>query len=120
MEEDCKKLQDSLISIASEIFRFERVFEKAVSKLDDWEEQRKYESQHKWFSKKVAKALDDAGVRVISVEGQEYDPGMAVTPLNLGDFGADDILYVEHTLEPIIMQGDVVVKTGTVLLGRKD
>lgn len=119
MNEDYEKLKTNLISIASELFRFQRVFAKAISKLD-MEEQSKYSSQYTWFSKKVTKALDDAGLRVVSVDGQQYDPGIAVTPLNLEDFETDDILYVEHTMEPIIMEGDAVVKTGTVLLRRKD
>lgn len=119
MNEDYEKLKTNLISIASELFRFQRVFAKAISKLD-MEQQSKYSSQYTWFSKKVTKALDDAGLRVVSVDGQQYDPGMAVTPLNLEDFENDDILYVEHTMEPIIMEGDAVIKTGTVLLRRKD
>ncbi len=119
MNEDYEKLKSNLISIASELFRFQRVFTKAISKLD-MEEQSKYSSQYAWFSKKVAKALDGAGLRVVSVDGQQYDPGMAITPLNLDDFETDDILYVEHTMEPIIMEGDAVIKTGTALLRRKD
>lgn len=119
MNEDYEKLKENLISIASELFRFQRVFVKAISKLA-LDEQAKYKSQFAWFSKKVTKALDDAGLRVISVDGQQYDPGMAVTPLNLEDFETDDILYVEHTMEPIIMEGDAVIKTGTVLLRRID
>ena len=79
------------------------MFAKAISKLDI-DEQNKYSSQFQWFSKKVAKALDDAGIRVVTLDGQLYDPGMAVTPLNIEDFEADDILYVAQTMEPIIMQ----------------
>lgn len=119
MNEDYEKLKGNLISIASELFRFRRVFNKAISKLEV-DEQSKYSSQFAWFSKKVAKALDESGLRVISIDGQLYDPGMAVTPLNLEDFETDDILYVEQTMEPIIMEGDSVIKTGTVLLRRKD
>lgn len=118
MNEEYEKLKNNLISIASELFRFQRVFVKAISKLEV-DEQTKYSSQYAWFSKKVLKALDDSGLRVISVDGQLYDPGMAVTPLNLEDFEADDVLYIEQTMEPIIMEGDTVIKTGTVLLGRK-
>ena len=64
------------------------------------------------------KALDDSGLRIVDLDGQPYDPGMAVTPLNIEEFETDDVLYVAQTMEPIIMQNDVVVKTGTVLLGR--
>ena len=52
MSEINKNLTDSIISIASETFRFQRVFAKAISKLDI-EEQNKYSSQFSWFSKKV-------------------------------------------------------------------
>ena len=117
MSEINKNLTDSIISIASETFRFQRVFAKSVSKLDI-EEQNKYSSQFAWFSKKVIKALDEAGLKIVNVDGQLYDPGMAVTPLNIEDFETDDILYVEQTMEPIIMQENAVVKTGTVILGR--
>ena len=110
-------LRDNLISIASELYRFKGVFAKAISKLDI-EEQNKYSSQFSWFSKKVIKALDEAGLKIVNVDGQLYDPGMAVTPLNIEDFETDDILYVEQTMEPIIMQENAVVKTGTVILGR--
>ncbi len=119
MNDEYEILKENLITIASELFRFQGVFAKAISKLD-MDEQRKYSSQFAWFSKKVMKALDDSGFRIVSVDGQLYDPGMAVTPLNIEDFETDDILYITQTMEPIIMQNDSVIKTGTVILGRKD
>ena len=118
-EQNYSKMLESLISIASELFRFKQVFGKAISKLD-LDEQNKYNSQFTWFSKKVLKALDDADLRIVDVAGQLYDAGMAVTPLNIEDFETDDVLYVVQMMEPIIMNGDNVVKTGTVILGRID
>lgn len=116
-QNDLLKLQNSIVSIASELFRFQRVFEKAISKIEI-EERRKYMSQFSWFSKKVLKAVEEANLKVLNPEGQLYDPGMAVTPLNIDDFETDDQLYVLQTIEPIIMQDDKVFKTGTVILGR--
>jgi hypothetical protein len=117
MGEDYANIKNNLVIIASELHRFKGVFSKAISKLEI-DEQNKYTSQFQWFSKKVTKALDDAGIRVVTLDGQLYDPGMAVTPLNIEDFDAEDILYVAQTMEPIIMQENAVVKTGTVILGR--
>ena len=117
MNNELDIMRDNLITIGSEMFRFKRVFAKAISKLDI-EEQTKYNSQFSWFSKRVTKALDDSGLRIVDLDGQPYDPGMAVTPLNIEEFETDDVLYVAQTMEPIIMQNDAVVKTGTVLLGR--
>lgn len=118
MNDTNEKLTNSLISIASELFRFQQVFSKAISKLE-LDEQSKYSSQFAWFSKKVLKAIDEANLRIVDVTGQLYDPGMAVTPLNIEDFEPNDILYVKQMMEPIIMNGDTVVKTGTVILGRR-
>lgn len=115
--EQTQKLQDSLVSIATETFRFQLVYSKVLSKLD-LNEQAKYSSQFAWFTKKVTKALDEAGLHIVDVSGQLYDPGMAVTPLNIEDFEAEDILYVAQTMEPIIMQENAVIKTGTVILGK--
>lgn len=115
--EQTQKLQDSLVSIAAETFRFQLVYSKVLSKLD-LNEQAKYSSQFAWFTKKVTKALDEAGLHIVDVSGQLYDPGMAVTPLNIEDFEAEDILYVAQTMEPIIMQENAVIKTGTVILGK--
>lgn len=119
MNNEDNKLRESIIDIACEHHRFQRVFLKAISKLD-MDEQSKYSSQFAWFSKRVMKALDAAGLRIVDLDGQLYDPGMAVTPLNIEDFEADDILYVAQTMEPIIMQENAVIKTGTVILGRTE
>lgn len=115
--ENIDRLKNSVIEIAVEHYRFKNTFMKAISKLD-FDEQSKYMSQFAWFSKKVTKALEDAGLRIISLEGQAYDPGMAVTPLNIDDFEVEDELKIIQMIEPIIMQEDTVLKTGTVLLGR--
>ena len=114
-----ESLKQNLLTIASETFRFERVFKKAISKLEI-EDQNKYISQFAWFTKRVNKALDDSGLHLVNIEGQIYNPGMAVTPLNIEDFEPNDILYIKQMMEPVIMDGDSVVKTGTVILGRKE
>ena len=110
-------LTKSIGDIASELYRFRRVFSKAISKLDA-DEQGKYMSQFAWFSKRVDKAVDSAGLRILDVKGQLFDPGMAVTALNIEDFDTVDELYIEQMMEPIIMKGDSIQKTGTVILGR--
>lgn len=112
-----EKYRNTLISIASELFRFEHVFEKVVGKLD-LEERGKYMSQFSWFSKKVYEALEEMNLKLLDVDGRLYDPGMAVTPLNIDDFEPDERLFIIRTIEPIIMQDDTIYKTGTVILGR--
>ncbi|MEG1233821.1 MAG: hypothetical protein RSE18_08280 [Acinetobacter sp.] len=117
MNNENEQLIESLVSIVSELFRFKHVFQKAVSKLNE-EEREKYMSQYAWLDKRVTKAIDAAGLHTINLEGQLYDPGMAVVPLNIEEFEINDALFVSQMLEPIIMQDHCVIKTGTVMLGR--
>ena len=112
-----EQLEQAIVDMAVEAWRFRRVFNKAMSKLDAGESTR-YLSQFNWFVRKVQEALEKANMRIFNIEGQEYDPGQAVVPMNIDDFEEEDILYVDQLIEPIIMKDDRVVKTGSAILGR--
>ncbi len=94
-----------------------RVLSKALEKIS-FEDQKKYSSQFAWFTKRVDQALESAGFKLVNLEGMLYDPGQAVTPLNLDDFDNDEQLFVIQMVEPTIIKEGIVIKTGTVLLGR--
>lgn len=108
-------LREAMISMAVESWRVSRVFDRLLLKLDAGE-QKRYLSQFRWFLKKVEAAMEQADMRMVNVEGQRFDPGMAATPLNIEDFDADDVLMVDKMLEPIIMSKEGLIKTGTVTL----
>lgn len=108
-------LVQSVINIAVESWRIGRVFDRMLTKLDAGEQAR-YQSQLRWFIKKVEESLKDAGLRIVNVEGHRFDPGVAATPLNIEEFDANDALMVDQMLEPIIMGKEGLVKTGTVTL----
>ena len=108
-------LVQSVINIAVESWRIGRVFDRMLTKLDAGEQTR-YQSQLRWFIKKVEESLKDAGLRIVNVEGHPFDPGVAATPLNIEEFDANDALMVDQMLEPIIMGKEGLVKTGTVTL----
>lgn len=108
-------LFQSVINMAVESWRFGRVFDRLLTKLDAGEQNR-YKSQFRWFLKKVEEALDQANLRIVNVEGLPFDPGVAATPLNIEEFGAEDTLMVDQMLEPIIMGKEGLIRTGTVTL----
>ena len=110
-----EQLEQSLIDVAVESWRFSRLFGKVVSKLDAGESGR-YVNQLRYFQKKVEEGLEANGLKLVNVEGHPYDPGMAASALNLGDFGRDDALLVDQMLEPIIMGPTGLRKQGTVML----
>ena len=108
-------LEQSLVDIAIESWRFSRLFSRLLEKLDAGESTR-YVNQHRFYLKRLDESLKQAGLRLVNVEGQFFDPGMAATPLNAEDFSPDDNLVVDHTVEPIIMGNEGLIKTGTVML----
>ena len=110
-----EQMEQSLIDLAVESWRFSRLFGKVVNKLDVGESTR-YVNQLRYFQKKVEDSLDSSGLKLVNVEGQSYDPGMAVAALNLADFGPEDMLLVDQMLEPIIMGPEGLRKQGTVML----
>jgi hypothetical protein len=108
-------LTQSILDISLESWRFGKLFDRLLTKLDAGEQGR-YRGQFRWFQKKLEESLSIAQLQVINVEGHPYDTGMAATPLNIDEFDPKDTLIVDQMLEPIIMGPDGIVKTGTVTL----
>lgn len=107
----------SFLDLAVESWRFSRLFERLLEKLDA-DEARKYQGQLAWFVDKREEAIRKAGMRTVNAEGKPFDPGVAATPLNAGDFDPEEALVVDRMLTPIIMGPDGVERTGTVMLKR--
>jgi hypothetical protein len=116
-EESAEKYRSALIDAAVEGWRFSRLFSRLISKLDAGEGSR-YLSQQRYFQKKISESLEDVGLKLVNVEGQVYDPGIAATALNLEDFAPHDVLMVEQMVEPIIMDANGLCRSGTVMLMR--
>jgi hypothetical protein len=110
-----KAMQEAIVSMAVESWRVGRVFDRMLLKLDA-SEQSRFQSQFRFFAKKVEEALELTDLRVVNVEGHPFDPGIAATPLNIEEFDSKDTLAVDQMLEPIIMGKEGLVKTGTVTL----
>jgi hypothetical protein len=108
-------LENSLIRIAVETWRFNQVFRRIVNKLES-AEQGRYDGHFNWLLKEVTEALEDAGLHISNLEGLPFDPGLPATPLNLDEFTENDELYVESMIEPVIMNQYGIVKTGTITL----
>ena len=109
------QVEQSLIDVAVESWRFSRLFGKVISKLDAGEAGR-YVNQIRYFQKKIEESLESNGLKLVNIEGQPYDPGMAASALNIGDFASDDALLVDQMVEPIIMGENGLRKQGTVML----
>jgi hypothetical protein len=109
----------ALIDISVEGWRFTKVFGRLLDKLDAGEATR-YANQARYFHKKIDDGLSAFGLRMVTLEGQPYDPGMAVSALNIADFGPDDFLVVYQMVEPVVMGPEGLVRSGTVMLAKAE
>ncbi len=112
-------LSKSLLDLVLESWRFCRVFDRLLTKLNTGELSR-YQSQLRWFERKLEESLVTSGMRIVNVEGHPFDPGIAATPLNIGEFMPDDILVVDQMIEPIIMGPEGIIRMGTVTLKKSE
>ena len=114
-----QQASNALVSLATESWRFARLFSKVIERLDAGESPR-YANQLRYFVKRIEESLQAENLKFINLEGQPYDPGVAATALNIADFGPDDRLVVEQMIEPIVMGSEGIVKPGTVMLRKAD
>lgn len=112
---DLKEIERSVVDLAIESWRFQKLFARALAKLDAGESPR-FTNQHRYFIKRIEECLADAGFKLVNIEGQAYDPGAAVTALNVGDFNAEDELVVDQMIEPVVMSKCGLLRAGTVTL----
>ena len=76
-----EQMEKTLIEIAVESWRFSRLFSKVVGKLDAGESAR-HVNQIRYFQKRIEESLNSNGLKLVNVEGQPYDIGMAASALN--------------------------------------
>jgi hypothetical protein len=105
----------SLMDIAVEGWRLSRTFGRVITRLDAGETAR-YANQIRYFQKRLEDSMESSGLKLVNIEGQAFDPGMAVSALNLGDFAPEDDLLVDQMVEPIIMDAEGLRRLGTVML----
>jgi hypothetical protein len=104
-----------LINLAVESWRFARLFGRVLTKLDASDAPR-FTNQLRYYLKSLEDQLAAAGFKIVNLEGQPYEPGIAASALNIGDFAPDDCLIIDQMMEPIVMSAEGLVRSGTVMV----
>ena len=113
-------MNDDVISLFVEAWRFSKVFKDIMPKLSE-EDSVRFSGRYSWFCRRLEEIASNLGLKIIEITpGTVYDVGMAVAPVNIDDFNVGDSLCVVNMTEPIIMSGDTVIKNGTVILERAE
>lgn len=118
-EEPGNSTAKALQTVAKEAWRLERVCDRLLAKLP-FSEQKRYDGRLRWFRKQLDSALEDAGMRLVNIEGQEFEVGTAATALNIEDFREGDPLVVDKMIEPILMGPNGILEMGTVTVRRAE
>jgi hypothetical protein len=108
-------LSQPFLELAIESWRFAKLFARVTAKMD-LNEANRYSNQLRYFQKRLDDSLLAIHLKLVNLEGQVYDPGMAASPLNIADFGPNDKLVVDQMIEPLIMGPNGIVKPATVML----
>jgi hypothetical protein len=108
-------LTQPYLELAIESWRFSKLFARITAKME-LDEANRYSNQLRYFQKRLDESLLSIDMKIVNLEGQLYDPGMAASPLNIADFGPDDKLIVAQMVEPLIMGPNGIVKSATVML----
>ena len=107
--------EEIIVKIVTENWRLMKLFMKVLTKLDASEANR-YLYQVRYFQKTIYDSLDEAGMKIVNLEGQLFDAGMAATPLNIDEFETEDKLIVEQMIEPLIMKDGTIRKQAIINL----
>ena len=108
---------EDLLALSIESWKFVRLFQRALAKLEP-SDQTRFAGQIRFFQRRVDALLESRGLRLESLEGQLFEPGLAATPLNADEFAnSGQRLVVAQMIEPVVMGPSGVIRTGTFLLG---
>lgn len=114
-ERGADDLLQSLAGVAVETYRMAQLAAGLIARLDAGEKAR-HHSKLLYQSRKVEEHLARAGIRVVDLRDQAFEPGMAATAINVADFEPNVPLIVDQVLEPVVMGPHGLIRAGTVVL----
>lgn len=104
--------------LAVEFWRLLRAYDRLREGLEG-DTAGRFAAQSRFAASRLDLILGDAGLRVVTFDGQPYDPGLPVRALNADEFENDDGLVIGSTNEPTIVADGRVVLLGSVTIDRK-
>ena len=116
--EDPDLARNTVAAMAVESWRMRGAYNRLADQLDERAKNR-FLRQISAYFEKLKDSMESTGLRLVNIEGQRFDPGMAVKSLNMGDFDEGDELIVEQMIEPIVMHDDNIHRMGTVILRKE-
>lgn len=77
-------------------------------------------SQIRYSEIQLKSIAAEAGLTLVTFDGEEYGPGCPASADNLEDFVSEDGLVVAKTLEPAVVRDMRIILSGRVLLAAQN
>lgn len=98
-----------------EYWKLLRAFERTIERLPP-EHVARTAAQLRFSAGRLDALVKEGGLRLVTFDGQAYEPSLPATALNADDFGDGDRLAIEATVEPAVIQDMAVLLLGKVVL----
>lgn len=107
----------TLAHLAVEYWKLLKAFERTIGRLPQ-EHVAKTTAQLRFSARKLDSLLKDGGLNLVTFDGQKFEPNIPATALNVDDFTDGEILTIETTVEPAVVENMNVLLLGKVVLNK--
>jgi hypothetical protein len=110
------KLQFAHLSI--EYWKLLRSFERALESVTS-ERRPGLVAQVRYSSNRLEALLNECGMRLIAFDGVPFEVNLPAAAVNGDEFGPDENLFVERTIEPAVIWQMQIIVMGRAFLSRQ-
>lgn len=105
----------TVAQMAVEYWKLLKAFERTIGRLSH-EHKAKTIAQLRFSSGRLDSLLKEGELNLVTFDGQKFEPNLPATALNADDFAEGDILMIETTVEPAVVEDMNVLLMGKVVL----
>lgn len=105
----------TLARLAVEYWKLLKAFERTIGRLPH-EHVAKTRAQLRFSSSKLDFLLKELGLNLVTFDGKTFESNIPATALNAEDFTDGEILIIESTVEPAVVENMNVLLMGKVVL----
>lgn len=107
----------TLAHLAVEYWKLLRAFERTIDRLPH-EHVSKTRAQLRYSAGRLDSLLGEGGLKLVTFDGQKFEPNIPARALNVEDFTEGDNLVIESTVEPAVVENMTVLFLGKVVIKR--
>lgn len=106
---------ETIAQLCQEYWRLASATEKIAEVLPEREAKR-LSGQVNFSKRQLDVLMQKIGLRLVDFAGEPFHAGLSVSVDNSGDYGEDEALVIDRTLEPTVMSGMTKIRLGRVIV----